>query len=74
MKAGEFLRELHKLCRFTSTERAPAVASNTELMRLLKQGAVHVNGVRVGPDTVLEFPIQSFVLFPSSKDGRKTLW
>lgn len=72
--ARTFVLGLHKLCRFTSTERAPAPASNTEVMRWLEQGSVHVNNVRVGPKTVLEFPIRSFVLFPSSSRKRTTLW
>ncbi|QBQ74751.1 hypothetical protein BcepSauron_371 [Burkholderia phage BcepSauron] len=74
MKAIDYLKSLHEVCAFQSTERrGTGPASNSELGRWLKSGALHVNGKAYGPMDKIEFPITSVVLFPKSKRSRSTL-
>lgn len=46
------------------------MASNAQLKRWLKQGAIRVNGKFPGPWDEVEFPIEDLVFFPGGK--RKT--
>lgn len=54
-------------------ERGFPPASNSELRRWCQQGAVVINGRKMNWNDEVQFPIQSFVLFPSGK-ARTTLW
>ena len=47
--------------------------SNSELRRHIQQGAVLVNGERVGPHDEVNFPVFSLVFFPKSAVRRTTL-
>jgi len=73
ISAIQFLRSLHEVCRFSSQERGPGPASGSELGRWLKSGSLHVNGRALKPEDELPLPVQSVVLFPSSKKRRCTL-
>ena len=48
-------------------------ASNSVLRRWIEQGAIRFNDKIVKPDTMLDFPILSLVLFPKSDTKRTTL-
>lgn len=72
MSAWEFLIELHKLCSFTSREKSPARASNSELKRWLQNKAVVINQTNPNWDVKIEFPVTSMILFPKS-DKKVTL-
>ena len=65
----EVVLSLHSWLKFFSIERE-AVATNSELRRWFKQGAVEVNGVKVKADTPWPVPVTSLVLFPNG--NRKT--
>lgn len=72
MTGLELLKGLHEVCQFQSKEGAKiGKASNSELRRWLQQGAVEVNGHKLGWDEVIDFPIMSLVMFP--KKHRTTL-
>lgn len=72
MKALDFLKELHAVCHFQTREGAKrGEASGSELRRWFNNKAVVVNGAPVAWDTELQFPLQSFVLFPKHP---VTLW
>lgn len=73
MTGIQYLRSLHEVCRFQSTERGAGVASGSELNRWLKSHVLHVNGKAIGPTEKINFPITSVVLFPSSSKRRCTL-
>jgi hypothetical protein len=63
--AWEWLRALHVLCAFQTREGARVGrASNSELRRWIENGAVIVNGERVSPTELMDFPVSSVVLFP----------
>ncbi len=47
--------------------------SNGELKRHMQQGGVLVNGERIAPDELIDFPIFSLVFFPKSANRRTTL-
>ena len=47
--------------------------SNGELKRHMQQGGVLVNGEKVLPDEVIDFPVFSLVFFPKSVARRTTL-
>jgi hypothetical protein len=66
MTAFDFLLSLHEnWCYFQTREGAKVgAASNNELRRWLKNGAVVINGIKVSPTTAIQFPITSMVLFP----------
>lgn len=65
----QFLIELHKnSCSFASKEQKEKLATNSELHRWIKQGAIQINGeICKDPKELIDFPIISFVLFPKSK-------
>lgn len=67
MKAYEFLKHLHdNWCHFQTREgRKVGLASNAELKRWFANKAVVVNGRAVAWNEELQFPIESFVLFPN---------
>lgn len=71
MQALRFLLSLRPALPF-SIERPCQVASNGEVARWLRNGAVHVNGQAVGPDTEVD-EVHSLVFFPSSPRRRCTL-
>ncbi len=47
--------------------------SNAELRRWVKSGAVFCNGQIISLESVIEFPIESLVLFPNNKNSRCTI-
>ena len=47
--------------------------SNGELKRHMQQGGVLVNGERIAPDELINFPVFSLVFFPKSVARRATL-
>ena len=63
MNTWELLMHLNEVCQFMSKERA-GKASNSELKRWCKNQAVCINGVRMKWDEVIDFTIESMVLFP----------
>jgi len=65
--AFDFLKRLHKVCQFQTREkRKVGLASNSELRRWIQNKAFVVNGIRVGVDENIAFPITSCVLFPKN--------
>jgi hypothetical protein len=67
MTAFEFLKELHTVCHFQTREgRKVGKASSNELKRWFDNGAVVINGKRVGWRNEVAFPITSMVLFPKN--------
>lgn len=56
-----------------SVEQPCKPMSNGELRRHIQQGGVLVNGERVMPDELIDFPVFSLVFFPKSRDRRTTL-
>lgn len=65
----DYMIQLKQYCFFHSIER-PGIASNSEVRRWIEQGAIHINGEKLGvKDQVLSI-IYSLVLFPSGR--RKT--
>lgn len=83
MKAIQWMRELHKVCKFASIERGatapgqenkkPLFATNSEVQRWIEQGSVLFNGERVTKDEEIDFPIISLVLHPKSEKFRTTV-
>jgi len=73
MNAWTFLTTLNTVCHFTSRERTPQQATNSELKRWCQNKAVEIDGRRVGWDEEILFPISRVVLFPKSKT-KVTLW
>ena len=74
MTGIQYLRSLHEVCCFQSTEkRGTGPASNSELGRWLKSKSLHVNGKAIAPGDKIEYPVVSVVLFPKSKTARTTL-
>jgi hypothetical protein len=75
MNALTFLRDLHKVCHFRSTESDRLKeASGSELKRWFLNGAVMCNGEKLEWDEEMDFPIISFVLFPNNEKKRITLY
>lgn len=56
-----------------SAEQPCKPMSNGELRRHMQQGGVLVNGERVAPDELIDFPVFSLVFFPKSATKRTTL-
>jgi hypothetical protein len=56
-----------------SKEKPCTAASNSELRRWLRDGAVLIDGERIAADEQVPFPVASLVLFPKSPSGRCTL-
>ena len=52
---------------------AKSLASNSELRRWLKDGAVDINGKRPQPNDEIQFPITRLVFF-SHKPRQTTIW
>jgi len=64
--ALEVLTELHKTCCFQTREgKKVGKASNSELRRWIKNGAVIVNGKKAIFGDPIQYPITSFLLFPN---------
>ena len=47
--------------------------SNGELKRHMQQGGVLVNGERIAPDELIDFPVFRLVFFPQSATRRATV-
>lgn len=47
------------------SEKKPA--SGSAVRRWVAEGSIHVNGERVSPSELLDFPVWSIVVFPNSK-------
>lgn len=73
MTGLEYIMDLNEVCKFRSTEKKPGPCSNSELRRLLDQGALRINGKVVKSRDPVEFPVKSSVMFPKSQTGRITL-
>jgi hypothetical protein len=73
MTGIQYLRSLHEVCCFQTTERGTGPATNSELGRWLKSRALHINGKPIAPTEEIQFPIVSVVIFPSAKRRRCTL-
>lgn len=73
MKSHAWLRELHAICQFMSVEVPGKVASGSELRRWIEQGSILINGERIKPDELLDFPMISVVMFPKSEKRRSTI-
>lgn len=72
MNALQVLLMFHDDCHFWDfSENKPA--SNSCLRRLLENSAVVINGKKVKPKDMIEFPITEFVMFPKSDNRRCTL-
>jgi hypothetical protein len=56
-----------------SIEQPCKPMSNGELRRHMQQGGVLVNGERIAPDELIDFPVFSLVFFPKSAARRTTL-
>jgi hypothetical protein len=56
-----------------SIEQPCKPMSNGELKRHMQQGGVLVNGERIEPDELINFPVHSLVFFPKSAARRTTL-
>lgn len=54
-------------------ENAAQPMSNGELKRHMQQGGVLVNGERIAPDELINFPVVSLIFFPKSAARRVTL-
>jgi hypothetical protein len=73
MTGLQYILTLHEVCQFRSTERKPGPCSNSELRRLLDQGALRLNGQIVRSKDYIPLPITSAVLFPKKPDSRITI-
>lgn len=73
MTGIQYLRSMHEVCCFQTTEPGACPATTSELGRWLKSNALHINGKPIGPAQKIEFPIRSIVLFPSSSKRQCTL-
>ena len=67
----EVMISLHSRLKFFSIERK-AVATNSEIRRWFKQGAIEVNGIKVKADTEWPKEVNSLILF-SNGDRKTTL-
>lgn len=68
MKAWEFIRDLHSVCKFQTREgKKVGVASASELKRWIMNRALIVNGEHVAWNEEMDFPIISVVLFPKNR-------
>lgn len=73
MTGFEYAMSLHEVCTFQSQEKKIGVMSNSELRRIVDQGALRINGRPIKAKDDIEFPITSVVLFPKSDKKRCTL-
>ncbi len=73
MNVLQFMKRLNEICYFRSIEKKGELASNSEIQRWVNQGSVLFNGERVDHKELVDFPITSVVLFPSSPSKRCTL-
>jgi hypothetical protein len=73
MTGLEYIMNLNEVCQFRSTERKPGPCSNSELRRLLDQGALRVNGQVIRSRDTVPLPVSSAVMFPKTVTGRITL-
>lgn len=66
MTTIEYLKSVHSYCRFNTKEgNGCGVASNSELVRWIKNKAVVINGKAISdPNEVVSFLLGSVVLFP----------
>lgn len=68
----QYLNNLRPAIPF-SAERPCTPMSNGELRRHMLQGAVLINGERVDPNELIDFPVFSLVFFPKSINRKTTL-
>lgn len=74
MNGIEYLLQLHEVCHFTSSERSPSTASNSELRRWLNEGVLRINGQVVKAEDQIPQPVTSVILWARSKRrGRCTI-
>lgn len=67
MAAWEFILSLRPAIPFSAEREKCSPPSNGEVKRWLQNGAVHINGKRIGPqDTVTREHVRSLVFFPAS--------
>lgn len=73
MTVWEFLIDLHKHCHFQTKEgKLVGRASNSELKRWCNNKAIIINGKQVKYDDVIDYDINTFVMF--TKKNTITLW
>lgn len=73
VKAIDYLKSLHEICRFQTREGAKiGIASNGELLRWLKNQVLSINGQKVKFDEMIDYPIFEVSLF--TKDKKITLY
>jgi hypothetical protein len=65
MTTFEFIKRFRHLPM--SIERSCTEATNSEIKRWFKQGAVIINGKRPKPNDEIEFPVTEIVFFPKGK-------
>jgi L-alanine-DL-glutamate epimerase-like enolase superfamily enzyme len=73
MSAMQWLSSLRPALPMSS-EQPCSPMSNGELRRLMRQGGVLVNGERIAPEEVIDFPVFSLVFFPASRARRTTIF
>lgn len=67
MNALAYILSLRPAIPFSAERGNVAPPSNGEVKRWMQNGAVHINGCRVGPDdAVVSQHVRSLVFFPSS--------
>ena len=66
MRSLEFILSLRPAIPFSAERGKTAPPSNGEVKRWLMNGAVHINGRRMGPDDVISDDVASLVFFPNS--------
>ena len=68
MTALQYILTLRPALPFSAERGNVAPPSNGEVKRWLQNGAVHLNGKRVGPDdVVIKEHVQSLVFFPKAQ-------
>ena len=67
MTAHQFLKQLRDEWKCVPSVSRTYPSSNSELSRMLEQGAVVINGERPKPQDELEFPITEMYFFPRGK-------
>lgn len=73
MRAFDLLRTLKALGCCPCFDDKGRPTSNSQLLRWLQQGAVHINGARADEATVYD-EINSLVFFPNNPKKRITVW
>jgi hypothetical protein len=56
-----------------SVETPCKLMSNGELRRHMKQNAILINGEKIAPEKLIDFPVFSLVFFPNSEKRKTTL-